>query len=250
VDGRPLAGRSVVVTRAPEQAATLVDALRGLGADVVELPLIAVVEPADGGAALAAVLDDLDHVDWLVVTSPNGAQRVAGALSSRPPGSPHVAAVGAATEAALGRRADIVPDEQIAEGLLDLFPTGEGRVVVAQAAESRGVLEPGLTERGWSVEIVATHRTAIAPADLIDGPVWRAACDRARDADAVVFTSGSAARGWAAAVGSHTPAIVVAIGPATAAVARQENLKITHVATDHSVGGVLAALVQAVADGQ
>ncbi len=49
----PLAGRSVVVTRSRAQASSLVDRLTGLGATVVELPVIAIGDPADGGAALS-----------------------------------------------------------------------------------------------------------------------------------------------------------------------------------------------------
>lgn len=246
----PLTGRTVVVTRAAEQAGELTRMLEALGADVVELPLIAVVGPADGGVALADALGRLDAVDWLVVTSPNGARRVAPALVDRPQGAPRVAAVGRATQDALGRRADLVPSEQIAEGLLAEFPHGPGTVLVAQAADARSTLVDGLRERGWTVEIAVTHRTAVAPADLLDDPAWQAARERAVTCDAVLFTSGSAVRGWAAAVGSRTPGIVVAIGPATADVARKESVKITHVSADHSLDGLMAVLVEAVAHRQ
>jgi uroporphyrinogen-III synthase len=49
----PLAGRRVVVTRATEQAGDLVERLQILGAEPIEVPLIAVVDASDGGAALA-----------------------------------------------------------------------------------------------------------------------------------------------------------------------------------------------------
>ncbi|SVB39595.1 uncharacterized protein METZ01_LOCUS192449, partial [marine metagenome] len=42
------------VTRATDQAGTLSGALTDRGARVVELPVIAVADPVDGGAALAA----------------------------------------------------------------------------------------------------------------------------------------------------------------------------------------------------
>src|SRR5207237_1163890 len=51
---RPLFGRRVVVTRAREQASELADALRSLGAETVEVPVIEIVDAEDGGAALAA----------------------------------------------------------------------------------------------------------------------------------------------------------------------------------------------------
>lgn len=57
----PLAGITVVVTRARQQASTLVDRLHALGASTVEVPVIAIAPPADDGAALAAALRDRAH---------------------------------------------------------------------------------------------------------------------------------------------------------------------------------------------
>jgi uroporphyrinogen-III synthase len=242
----PLAGRHVVVTRAADQADGLVEALQALGAQVIRLPLIDIVDAPDGGRALAEALERLDSVDWLVVTSPNGAQRVAGVLADRPPGRPHVAAVGRATEEALGRAADLVPADQIAEGLLAEFPRGEGRVLLIQPDSARPVLAEGLTARGWRVLPVVAYRTAVAPESLTTDAAWRDARDAAVVADAVVFTSGSTVRGWANAVGPSTPPVVVAIGPATAAVAAELGLSVTAVASDHSTGGLLSALADAI----
>ena len=49
-ESRPLFGKRVVVTRARAQASELAAQLRRLGAEPVELPVIAVDDPADGGA--------------------------------------------------------------------------------------------------------------------------------------------------------------------------------------------------------
>jgi len=77
---RPLFGKRIVVTRARAQASALVDRLRALGADTIELPAIAVEDAADGGAALLGAIADVDTYDWLVLTSPNGVQRALAAL--------------------------------------------------------------------------------------------------------------------------------------------------------------------------
>lgn len=245
----PLAGRRVVVTRAAEQADEFVDDLEVLGAVVIRLPLIEISEPSDGGRALADALARLDTFDWLIVTSPNGARRVAGALAARPIGRPHVAAVGTATEDALGRSADLVPADQIAEGLLAEFPEGEGRVLLVQAESARPVLAEGLTSHGWRVLPVAAYRTEVASDSLMADAAWQAAREQAMLADAVVFTSGSTVRGWVRAVGSVTPPVAVAIGPATAALAATEGVAITAVAQDHSRRGLLSVLVDAIVGG-
>ena len=102
----PLAGRSVVVTRARAQASALAGRLRALGARVVEAPAIR-IEP------LPAELPDLAAFDLLCVTSPNGARRLLElARDARALAGPAIAAIGPGTADALragGIEPDIVP---------------------------------------------------------------------------------------------------------------------------------------------
>ncbi len=64
-ESRPLFGRSVVVTRAREQASELRNRLEVLGAEVLELPAIA-IEPIEFD------VPQLDRYGWVVFTSANG----------------------------------------------------------------------------------------------------------------------------------------------------------------------------------
>ena len=64
-------------------------------------------------------------------------------------------------------------------------------------------------------------------------------------ADAVAFASGSAAQAWHEAIGTETPAVVVAIGPTTEGAARACGLRVTHVAEEHSVEGLVNAVIAA-----
>ena len=68
----PLFGRRVMVTRTREQASELTRALTALGAGVVECPTIRIVPPEDWAPADRAI-ESLSEYDWLVLTSPNGA---------------------------------------------------------------------------------------------------------------------------------------------------------------------------------
>jgi uroporphyrinogen-III synthase len=200
--------------------------------------LIEVVDDPNGIGQLQHL--DLASIDWVVVTSPNGASRASPLI--RPDATrPKVAAVGWATAAALPR-CDLVPADQSALGLLAELPSGPGRVVVVQAPGAAPTLVDGLRERAWDVVAVSPYRTEpVAPsADEL-----RAALA----ADAVLFASGSAARAWVEAFGDCTPPVAVAIGEQTAAVARQAGLKIAVVSTDHSVYGMLVALSRYFSDG-
>ena len=234
----PLSGCTVVVTR--EQRGELGRLLDAQGAEVVHVPLIEVVDADPTTLAAAWVTEP----DWVVVTSAAGADRVAADVARRP--SVRLAAVGTATAQRLkdrcGRPADLLPDRQLATALVDEFVARNDRpcrVLVAQADRAAPTLVDGLRAAGHLVTAVVVYRTRLrrpAPDELAS----------IADADAVVFTSGSAAQGWADAVGDlavEVPPIVVAIGPTTAAVAAESGLKVTHIAADHSLAGVIDELI-------
>jgi uroporphyrinogen-III synthase len=228
-----LTGRKVVVTRAAEQADDLADLLHAVGAVPVVVPLIEIVAEPFGAARLAALAPDC--FDWLVVTSPNGAQAYLAAHGAAPG---RIAAVGAATGAVLaaaGLHPTLVPAVQRAAGVVAEFPAGDGRVLLVQAVDAEDTLATGLAEKGWQVTVVAPYRSrAVQPTA---GQQLRAL-----SADAVLFASGSAARAWVAVFGDASPPIVVAIGPRTAAAVAEAGLKVSLIAADHSLLAMVSTL--------
>jgi uroporphyrinogen-III synthase len=199
----------VVVTRAPEQADELVARLEALGYDVVRCPLIR-VEPLGDDPI------DPSPYDWVVATSPNGARELARRLTGEPR---RLAAIGPGTAEALrahGLRVDLVPAVHTQEGLLAELPPG--RVLLAAAAGARHVL---VDERG--ADFLPLYRTV----ELRPPPP---------EGDVALLASASAARALAA-TGSRLP--VVAIGPQTAAEAREHGLDVVGIAEDHDLDGLL-----------
>jgi uroporphyrinogen-III synthase len=236
----PLAGCRVLVTR--ERPGELAALLEARGATVVHVPLIQVVEPADAGAALGRELSRLTEFDWLIVTSPAGAERVADAAGDVP--SIRLAAVGTATARVLadaaGRQVDVVPTTQRSQTLVDeLCARVEPaqRFLVAQADRADDALVAGLRRGGHQVTSVVAYRTVLRVPDrgAVDG------------ADAVLFASGSAAAAWFDTLGDVLPPIVVSIGPTTTAVAERLGLKVTATAADHSLGGLVTELARILA---
>ncbi|HEY5173766.1 MAG TPA: uroporphyrinogen-III C-methyltransferase, partial [Acidimicrobiia bacterium] len=121
---RPLFGRTVVVTRAREQASELRARLVALGANVLELPTIRI-------APIDFTLPDLAELRWIVFTSANGVDAffdrglAPSDLDARALAAARIAVIGPGTAAALARRglrADLVPERFVAESLLDAFP--------------------------------------------------------------------------------------------------------------------------------
>ena len=246
-EARPLFGRSVVVTRAREQASGLRARLEALGADVVELPSIA-IEP------LTFSLPALDGLDWLVFTSANGVRAffdrglAPAGLDARALAGTRVAAIGPGTERVLashGVRADLVPERFVAESLLEAFPdaaTAGARVVIARAEQARDVLPEGLTTKGYSVDVLPVYRTVQATPD--PGSLDRV---RAGEVDAVTFTSSSTVTNLCDLLGRvpDPQPLVVSIGPVTSTKARERGLRVDAEAEPHTVDGVVDALVAA-----
>ena len=231
----PLAGRSVVVTRARAQASALAGRLRALGAHVVEAPAIR-IEP------LEASLPDLASYDLLCVTSPNGARRLLElARDARALAGPAIAAIGPGTADALragGIEPDVVPPRAIAESLLEALAGRDvRRALIARAETARDVLPDGLRERGARVDILALYRT-------VPEPLGDVAREAAIGADYATFTSASAVRYFLEAAGPPgTDQRIVSIGPVTSAALREHGLEPHVEAGEHTPDGLVAALL-------
>jgi uroporphyrinogen III methyltransferase/synthase len=242
---RPLFGRSVVVTRAREQASELRVQLESLGAEVLELPAIRV-------ETMAFELPHLHRYAWLVFTSANGVRAFfeqgldAAGLDARALGGIRLAAIGPGTAAALaarGLRPDLVPDRFVAESLLEGFPapgTPGERVLLARAEQARDVLPEGLGERGHTVDVLAVYRTV--PAEPEPRVLERI---RTGDVDAWTFTSSSTVDNFVDAVGTlpDLQPTVVSIGPVTSQTARTRGLRVDAEADPHTIAGLVQAVL-------
>ena len=243
-EARPLFGKRVVVTRARAQASELVVALEAAGASTVELAAIEITDPSDGGAGLRAAAAGVGAYDWVVLTSINGANRFLDELrDARQLAGASVAAIGPGTAAALAARnivADLVPEEYVAESLLEAFPAppeGGGRVLLPRAAVARDVLPDGLRAAGWQVDVVEAYRTVTA------SPTARQR-EAAASADVITFTASSTVERYLEVKGDDpVPPVVACIGPITADTARAHGLTVDVVAAEHTIPGLVAALV-------
>jgi uroporphyrinogen-III synthase len=187
----------------------LASRLRGLGHEVVHVPLVRADPLGDQPV-------EVEGYDWVVVTSVTGARE----LRRRMRGAPaRVAAIGAATAEALGG-AELVPRVSTQEGLLAELPRPAGRVLFAGAEGARRLLVDEL-----GADFVPLYRTV----ELHPEPPH---------ADVALLASASAARALGA-LGASVPA--VSIGPQTTSAARAAGVRIVAEATTHDVEGLVEA---------
>jgi uroporphyrinogen III methyltransferase / synthase len=252
--GQPLAGLTVLVPRARDQASELSALLRSRGAEPLEVPTIE-IRPVASTAELDRALQDLaaGHYDWVVLTSVNGVAAVrarAEALGEGPAvvAKARVAAVGPATEAALrdwGAAPDLVPEVATTAALGHAFPAGPGRVLLARADLANPELAVTVRGKGWeTAEVVAYHTVPVGTLD----PSARRRLDGG-EVDWVAFTASSTVQGFVRGYGGPPPpdVRVAAIGPVTAGAARSAGIRVAATATEHTIPGLVAAIEQAVA---
>ncbi|HEV2754241.1 MAG TPA: uroporphyrinogen-III synthase [Actinomycetota bacterium] len=246
---KPLFGLRVVVTRGRGQAGALTAALEAEGAAVVEMPVITIADPESW--------DELDQslrllaegfFKWVVFTSANAVDKVferldhAG-LDSRAFGRVKVAAVGSTTAGLLagrGIRADLVPPEFTGAAVAESLGRGSGRVLLPRVEGAPPDLVDALSGAGWNVREVVAYRNLPASGDSLGAAV--VASGRF---DVVTFTSASTVRNFIAIAGSPPEAGHVAcIGPVTAEAARAAGLRADVVAEEHTVPGLVRALLE------
>ncbi len=235
-DNRPLWGKTVVVTRAREQASSLVEELENLGANVVQCPTIR-VEPLIEYSICDSAIELLSNFSWIVFTSTNGVEhfwkrlRLAG-KDARVFANAKVAAIGPATENALQNRGifpDFVPQssvsEDVARGLISLGIENR-KILIVRALESREFLETELRANGAHVEIAPVYRTV---SDNSNAENVREMLHNG-EVDWVSFSSSSTVKNFVETIGIEVISStrkgfkVAVIGPITEKTARENGL--------------------------
>jgi uroporphyrinogen III methyltransferase/synthase len=254
-ESRPLFGMTVLVPRTRQQAGTLSYEVRALGGSPLEVPTIAIEPPRNPEPMRRAVSGLVQgRYQWVAFTSVNAVRAVREGLESvgldpRSLADVKIAAVGDATVEALrewGLRADLVPDAAMSsEELGKAWPPYDpqldflDRVLLPRADIATEALVSAVKAKGWAVDEVTAYRTVRAqpPADEVKAAV------RNGDVDAVVFTSSSTVKNLVALCGKpHERTLVAAIGPQTAAAAREAGLRVDVESKVATVAAVTKAL--------
>lgn len=205
---QPLAGRTVVITRAEEQARQFVTELERYGAEVIVCPTIEIRE-LESYERLDEAIEHLFGYDWLIFTSVNGVEHFFKRLKLREHDASQldelqVCAIGEATATRLRDfqvHIDVIPEEFKAEGVfaaLERFVGGPDalaglNVLIPRASVARDYLPRALEQAGARVDVVPAYRTSV-PEDLDRG---RVAAMLSGSADVIAFTSSSTVRNLA-----------------------------------------------------
>ena len=257
---KPFFGKTVLVTRARSQASKLTACLEELGARVIEKPAIAIAASDDGYAAVDAAIAKLDSYQWLIFTSTNGVERFmqrlfAAGKDVRALGYAKVAAIGQTTAKKLqsyGIRADVVPQEFRAEGILESLKgklPPHAKILLPRAAVAREILPEKLREQGAEVDVVPVYQTVMAETSEEERAALREELENGA-IDFVTFTSSSTVVNLVKLLGGIEPLKGVktaCIGPVTAETARKHGIEPAIVASRYTIEGLVEAMRESLA---
>ncbi|HYF91766.1 MAG TPA: uroporphyrinogen-III synthase [Symbiobacteriaceae bacterium] len=248
----PLTGKCILITRARSQAPALAAHIEALGGKVWEFPVITILDPPSW-APLDAAVARLAVYRWLVITSPNGAERFAARLAAAGKGpvalaGVKVAAVGPATAralAAVGIAVDLLPAEArgaaLPAALAPHVQPGD-RILMARA----DLADPGPAEAlramGCEVDDLVAYRTVPAGGDVVQ---LRSAL-RAGEIHYVTLTSSSTVNNLLERLGGREwleSTRIAVMGPETKKAALAAGLTVHVIAEQVSLEGLVNAIV-------
>lgn len=249
----PLFGKRIVNTRAREQAGTLTEAIEELGAKVIEIPAIEIRDP-QSWAPLDRAVRQLEEFNYLIFTSANGVKKFLGRLRAcgrdvRHLNGLRIGAIGPGTAnelAATGIRADFLPEEYRAEGLIECiqgFDIRGKRFLIPRAKIARDILPRTLAERGAYVEVVEAYETTLP--EYATGELEQLLSPAP---DAITFTSSSTVNNFVKLLEKHKlrgimdNAALVSIGPITSESIRKHGLKVSIEAGESTIAGLVQAM--------
>ena len=262
-DRKPLFGKKVLITRSRTQSSRLRALLDEQGAESLELPSIEIA-PLEDNSELDRILAQYGLLPletpfgtiskfWMIFSSTNAVDAVFARLDnygqdSRVFADSTIGAIGPATATALARRgirADFVPTTAVSETVVAELTDREwyGVPVLLPGADiGRDVVARGLADLGARIERVTAYRT-VTPEDA--APNARQLL--AQGVDVVTFTSSSTVRNLLNILEGDKsllePSLIACIGPVTAGTARELGLRVDLQADEHTVEGLVEALV-------
>lgn len=258
-----LSGCRILVSRAREQAGGLSSQLRGLGAQVIEIPFIQIRQPSSY-QPLDSALQNLESYQWLILTSVNGVdalfERMAKKKVDEAALEPvRIAAIGPATRQAIekhGLRVAVTPKEYVAESVVAALRrrVHGKRVLLVRAKVARDVIPRELRAAGAHVDVVEAYETVV-PAS--SERRLRALLGSPRRPHAITFTSSSTVKNFVQLLGigaarsalknssAQNGVHTASIGPVTSGTLREFGLPVDIEAKEYTMPGLVDAIVTA-----
>lgn len=249
-----MSGIKILVTRDLHQAAGIRNRLNELGAEVVCVPTIQIVDPPEWEIFDTAATC-LNEYAWLVFTSTNAVRQSMKRLKTldvdlKAASRVKLAAVGSQTAMVLesfGMVVELIPDQYQAEALVeDLLEIGvqDQRILIPRAVEGREHLVSQLEDAGAVVDIAPVYQNIIPT----ENKPRLEHLIKTQTIDWITFTSSSTAANFLKLLGDSVDAVSMPKIASIGAITTQtlENCGLTpHVtAQPQNVDGIIKSIVK------
>ncbi|MBD2175744.1 uroporphyrinogen-III C-methyltransferase [Pseudanabaena sp. FACHB-1998] len=260
-----LQGKKILVTRAATQVSQFTDLLVSQGAEVIEMPTLAIIPPTSWEMLDRAIANLADY-DWLILTSANAVESFFKRLQqsgkdSRALHSLQVAVVGRKTAEVLanyGIKPDLIPKDFVADALMDAFLaipdyvlTDKKMLFPRVESGGREILVEQLQQHGAIVEPVPAYESgcpeAIAPLAL--------AAIQSQNLDAIAFASSKTVKHFCLLLDRMAsqatwqkwlePIKIASIGPQTSKTCHELLGRVDCEAVEYTLEGLAEAIAKA-----
>jgi uroporphyrinogen III methyltransferase/synthase len=255
-ESKPFYGKRIIVTRSRDQSSVFAEMLIDRGATTIEFPTIDVVPP-ESWDELDSAIQTVESFRWLLFTSANAVKFFMERLRSlnkdlRILKGVNICTVGPKTSESLesyGLRADLIPAEFKAEGIIDALGSVNLRglkILIPRAKIAREILPDKLRELGAEVTVATAYENIKPTTDV--ARVKKLMEDK--KIAAITFTSSSTVHNFVEIIGKReykallNGVAVACIGPITARTAEEYEMKIDVMPKDYTI----PALVNEMAD--
>lgn len=250
----PLKGKTIVITRALDQAHGFAELLKKEGANPFLFPTIKLETVYPDEDELRA-LKNPDSFDLILFTSANAVRHFFAVLEKSGMDAASleadVAAVGPSTAAllsSLGFNVSIIPDEYLAgslkEAVVKAIPRGS-RLLIPRARKVSREIGSELREEGYVVTEMVVYQNVPDRSRVEEAVQFFTE----KNVDAVTFTSGSTARNFVTLLENRlnldeffAATAVAVIGPSTAKVCEKLGIRVDVIPEDYTVPGLIDAL--------
>jgi len=252
---KPLFGKKILITRQKAQAEDFVKLIEEAGAIPVKFPVIETVHP-DSWNALDDSIKKLGSYNWIIFTSANGVRFFMERLKFngkdiRELKGIKICAIGPKTAAfveSLGIKADIMPEEYIAEGVIkEMFKIGiEGeKILLPRASAARDILPREIKKMGAEIDVADAYKTVkpAAEAEEIKELFKKGGVDM------ITFTSSSTVKNFMSFFndsekGLIADAVIASIGPITAKTVEEFGFKSDIVADEYTIEKFVEKIIE------
>ncbi|TAE64311.1 MAG: uroporphyrinogen-III C-methyltransferase [Oscillatoriales cyanobacterium] len=265
---QPLAGKTILVTRAASQSGQFSDRLQQLGARAIEMPALVIGAPSSW-EPLDSAIGQMSSFHWLILTSHNAVdwffQRLqAKGKDARSLFGIKIAVVGKKTAESLRSHSlqpDFIPPNFVADSLVENFPW-EGGHAPSTAPTNCKILFPRVESGGR--EVLVKEFTAKG-AQVIEVPAYQSCCPETIDpialaalqnqaVDIITFASSKTVHNFCHLL-ETTPEFslsqdwlekvcIASIGPETSKSCQNLLGKLDVEATEYTLDGLTEAIVQ------